>query len=99
MSRAILSKIEEIRKNAARASAKNDIKGLYPVRKRMNHAHDLQKEINRLNDDMKKDLGSTRLTNQLSGVIQNLVSQLNQGDNAIDLLKVINLCDTITRNL
>lgn len=46
-----------------------------------------------------KNLGETRLMNQLKGIISNICVELNKGDRDINYQKLVTLCDTVLTHL
>lgn len=92
MSEALIKLVQDIRQKAAKA---NDRKIEYSRKERRKDSHEIQK----ITKHLEKELGQTRVLNQIEQLKQNLCTMLEQGDTNIDFLKVVNYCDTIIRNL
>jgi hypothetical protein len=48
---------------------------------------------------VEKNLGESRMMNQLKDIVSNICAELNKNDREINYQRLLNLCDTVLRNL
>ncbi len=88
MSKALVNIIYNIQKKANKAAyGKHD----YRARERAADSKALQKAM--------EYLGHTHTYNKIENVVNNLCTELDKGDNAINMMNVQNLCATAVQNI
>lgn len=93
MSKDIMDLTREIRIKAAKVIGKPGF--VYKPSDRRRDSHDLHK----LTLVVEEKMGHTKTMNRLDNIISSICIELNKNDRQINFQNLVNLCDTVLRNL